>query len=167
MLCRFLSSCLTCHREWEWVWLSHSLSAKGSEIFTMHTHLCLHTGLPEVINALCVKDRREGGLEVQLHPARYCPAVQQAASDQPRSVFLNEHEGCLHVRQRSAVPCCLPAAQRSSQLHCCNRPLSSTISAQELLPSLFHYIWCSALSCSAHIHANKRFILNQWVKPAN
>lgn len=29
------------------------------------TRLCVHTGLPEVINALCVKG---GGLEVQLRP---------------------------------------------------------------------------------------------------
>lgn len=40
---------------------------------------------------------------------------------------------------RSLLP--PPAEQWSSQLQRCNRPLSSTISAQELLSLLSHYIW--------------------------
>lgn len=43
------------------------LDWKEREIFTNKTTQCVHTGLPEVINALCVEGR---GLVVQLHPAK-------------------------------------------------------------------------------------------------
>lgn len=53
--------CLTCHREGKDDTESLSRERESEE-----SHLCLHTGLPEVINVLCGKDR---GLEVQFCPA--------------------------------------------------------------------------------------------------
>lgn len=76
-----------------------------------------------------------------------------------RSVSVNEHEGCLHVRQGSAAPCCLPQHRRAVSCIAVTGHWAARLEHGSLPSSLFHYIW---RPCSGNIHANKRFLLNQW-----